>query len=197
MKEQRSVIRGGHDAKVTSLDAVAKLPTATIEDCVDLSKWQTIDPRTDKVLPSRRTSRVAAPLRRDGGEVAERLDGDRLRTGRGTHVLRRTEAAAMLLAGVPAPGIAYADDGHHTRHQPRLPGLAAFGDGVRLGHQRRWRPPGHRCSKSGSSAVPRAQPRGRGCAEDLLVLSFGSSCGSMVADGPHLGSGTQAPTRTH
>ncbi|GAA4827350.1 hypothetical protein [Streptomyces ziwulingensis] len=53
MKEQRTVIRGelGHDAKVTSLDAVAKLPTATIEDCVDLSKWQTIDTRTDKVLP--------------------------------------------------------------------------------------------------------------------------------------------------
>ncbi len=53
MKEQRTVIRGelGHDAKVTSLDAVAKLPTATIEDCVDLSKWQTIDTRTNKVLP--------------------------------------------------------------------------------------------------------------------------------------------------
>ncbi|UPZ28470.1 hypothetical protein MUK60_11955 [Streptomyces sp. LRE541] len=49
MKEQRTVIRGelGHDAKVTSLDAVAKLPTATIEDCVDLSKWQTIDTRTN------------------------------------------------------------------------------------------------------------------------------------------------------
>ncbi|MFG3512730.1 hypothetical protein [Streptomyces bobili] len=53
MKEQRTVIRGelGHDAKVTSLDAVAKLPTATIEDCVDLSNWQTIDTRTNKVLP--------------------------------------------------------------------------------------------------------------------------------------------------
>lgn len=49
MKEQRTVIRGelGHDAKVTSLDAVAKLPTATIEDCVDLLKWQTIDTRTN------------------------------------------------------------------------------------------------------------------------------------------------------
>ncbi|WP_371612978.1 hypothetical protein [Streptomyces clavifer] len=53
MKEQRTVIRGelGHDAKVTSLDAVAKLPTASVEDCVDLSKWQTIDTRTNKVLP--------------------------------------------------------------------------------------------------------------------------------------------------
>ncbi|GGW76816.1 hypothetical protein GCM10010350_72360 [Streptomyces galilaeus] len=43
--------------------------------------------------------------------MAERLDGDRLRTGRGTHVLRRAAAAAVLLAGVLAPGLAYADDG--------------------------------------------------------------------------------------
>ncbi|GHA39075.1 hypothetical protein GCM10010372_44080 [Streptomyces tauricus] len=53
MKEQRTVIRGqlGHDAKVTPLVALAKLPTATIEDCADLSTWQTTDTRTDKALP--------------------------------------------------------------------------------------------------------------------------------------------------
>ncbi|MGW0569094.1 hypothetical protein [Streptomyces tauricus] len=62
------MIRGelGHDAKVTSLDAVAKLPTATIEDCVDLSKWETIDTRTNKVLslPTNQPRRRAAGSRR-------------------------------------------------------------------------------------------------------------------------------------
>lgn len=52
MKEQRTVIRGelGHDAKVPPLDAVAKLPTATIEDCVDLLKWQTTGTRTNELV---------------------------------------------------------------------------------------------------------------------------------------------------
>ncbi|MFD9504204.1 hypothetical protein [Streptomyces sp. NPDC060035] len=43
LKESKTVVRGavGHDAEVTELDMDARTPTATLSDCVDLSKYQT------------------------------------------------------------------------------------------------------------------------------------------------------------
>lgn len=53
MKKNGTVIRGelGHNAKVTGADLKNKLPKATIQDCVDLSKWKTLDTKTDKPIP--------------------------------------------------------------------------------------------------------------------------------------------------
>lgn len=53
MKKNGTVIRGelGHAPEVTALDAAGKLPKATIEDCVDLAKWETVDTATGKPIP--------------------------------------------------------------------------------------------------------------------------------------------------
>lgn len=53
MNKNGTVIRGelGHDAEVTAIDTAGKLPKATIQDCVDLSKWQTLDTKTNKPIP--------------------------------------------------------------------------------------------------------------------------------------------------
>ncbi|MFJ8871766.1 hypothetical protein ACIRD6_39320 [Streptomyces sp. NPDC102473] len=53
MKKNNTVIRGevGHQPEVTALDVDAKLPTATVEDCIDLSKWKTLDTKTNKPIP--------------------------------------------------------------------------------------------------------------------------------------------------
>ncbi|MFB8212911.1 hypothetical protein [Streptomyces sp. NPDC056010] len=73
MKKNGTVIRGelGHDAKVSGLDLDGKLPKATIQDCVDLSKWQTLDTRTDKPIPLPSTQ----PLRYVATARAEKWPG--------------------------------------------------------------------------------------------------------------------------
>jgi hypothetical protein len=73
MKEAGAVVRGeiGHDPKVTSLDLKAKTPTATLSDCIDLSKYQTYDVRAKKVIPLPSEQ----PLRYTATATAERWDG--------------------------------------------------------------------------------------------------------------------------
>ncbi|MEV7381915.1 hypothetical protein [Streptomyces lydicus] len=39
-----------HDAKVTALGLTKKLPDATITDCMDVSKWRTVNKKTGKAL---------------------------------------------------------------------------------------------------------------------------------------------------
>ncbi|MDI3408346.1 hypothetical protein [Streptomyces cavernicola] len=53
MKKNGTVIKGslGHEAEATQVDTTAKQPSAVIEDCVDLSKWQTYDTKTKKIIP--------------------------------------------------------------------------------------------------------------------------------------------------
>ena len=53
MQEAGTVVRGdiGHEAKVTALNLKAKVPEATIKDCVDLSKYQTYDTKAKRVIP--------------------------------------------------------------------------------------------------------------------------------------------------
>jgi hypothetical protein len=75
MKKTDTVMRGelGHAPKVTGLDLRAKVPTATVQDCVDLSKWETVDTRTGKVLPLP----TQQPLRYVATATVERWDGGR------------------------------------------------------------------------------------------------------------------------
>ncbi|MFD5877040.1 hypothetical protein [Streptomyces sp. NPDC060322] len=53
LKESRTVVRGdvGHEPEVTALDMDAEIPTTTLSDCVDLSKYQTYDTVAKKVIP--------------------------------------------------------------------------------------------------------------------------------------------------
>jgi hypothetical protein len=73
MKEAGAVVRDeiGHDPKVTSLDLEATTPTATLSDCIDLSKYQTYDVRAKKVIPLPSEQ----PLRYTATATAERWDG--------------------------------------------------------------------------------------------------------------------------
>ncbi|MEU1932610.1 hypothetical protein ACN6LF_002722 [[Kitasatospora] papulosa] len=75
MKKNHTVIRGelGHQPEVTALDVDAKLPTATVEDCIDLSKWQTLDTKTNKPIPLP----TAQPLRYVATATVERWDNNR------------------------------------------------------------------------------------------------------------------------
>ncbi|MEU4266168.1 hypothetical protein ACYCCF_30055 [Streptomyces argenteolus] len=75
MKKNNTVIRGelGHEPEVTALDIDVKLPTATVEDCVDLSKWQTLDTKTNKPIPLP----TAQPLRYIATATVERWDEGR------------------------------------------------------------------------------------------------------------------------
>ncbi|QBR04674.1 hypothetical protein D7Y56_01280 (plasmid) [Streptomyces sp. S501] len=75
MKKNHTVIRGelGHQPEVTDLDVDAKLPTATVEDCIDLSKWQTLDTKTNKPIPLP----TAQPLRYVATATVERWDDNR------------------------------------------------------------------------------------------------------------------------
>lgn len=75
MKKNNTVIRGelGHQPEVTALDVDAKLPTATVEDCIDLSKWQTLDTKTNKPIPLP----TAQPLRYVATATVERWDNNR------------------------------------------------------------------------------------------------------------------------
>ncbi|MFD9293036.1 secreted protein/lipoprotein [Streptomyces sp. NPDC060030] len=60
MKEQGAAMRGelGHEPEVTALAAAAQPPTATVRDCVDASRWQTLDTTTGWRIP-RPTDRPA------------------------------------------------------------------------------------------------------------------------------------------
>ncbi|MFG3179845.1 hypothetical protein ACGFZC_32945 [[Kitasatospora] papulosa] len=75
MKKNNTVIRGelGHEPEVTALAVDAKLPTATVEDCIDLSKWQTLDTKTNKTIPLP----TAQPLRYVATATVERWDDNR------------------------------------------------------------------------------------------------------------------------
>ncbi|MCX4417807.1 hypothetical protein OOK43_31715 [[Kitasatospora] papulosa] len=75
MKKNHTVIRGGlgHQPEVTALDVDAKLPMATVEDCIDLSQWQTLDTKTNKPIPLP----TAQPLRYVATATVERWDDNR------------------------------------------------------------------------------------------------------------------------
>ncbi|MEV0875161.1 hypothetical protein AB0I86_28895 [Streptomyces sp. NPDC049950] len=75
MKKNHTVIRGGlgHQPEVTALDVDAKLPMATVEDCIDLSQWQTLDTKTSKPIPLP----TAQPLRYVATATVERWDDNR------------------------------------------------------------------------------------------------------------------------
>ncbi|MGW2090172.1 hypothetical protein [Streptomyces sp. NPDC001880] len=73
MKKNSTVIRGdlGHSPKVTALDTAGKLPKATVQDCVDLAKWETLDTKTGKPIPLP----SAQPLRYVATATAEKWPG--------------------------------------------------------------------------------------------------------------------------
>ncbi|MGW6862122.1 hypothetical protein [Streptomyces xanthophaeus] len=73
MKTSGTVARGelGHDAKVTAVDLDATTPTATLSDCLDLSRWQAVRTQTGEPvpLPTNQPRRYVATV------TAERRDG--------------------------------------------------------------------------------------------------------------------------
>ncbi|MFJ2590868.1 hypothetical protein [Streptomyces sp. NPDC087538] len=73
MKKNSTVIRGdlGHSPKVTALDTAGKLPKATVQDCVDLAKWETLDTKTGKPIPLP----TSQPLRYVATATAEKWPG--------------------------------------------------------------------------------------------------------------------------
>ncbi|MFF0738959.1 hypothetical protein ACFYVL_01035 [Streptomyces sp. NPDC004111] len=54
LRREHTVVRGevGHDAKVALFDEHGTSPAVTVEDCVDLSKWQTLSRQTSRPVPS-------------------------------------------------------------------------------------------------------------------------------------------------
>lgn len=74
MNKARMVMRGdlGHEPEVTTLTAGAQPPTATVQDCVDGSKWETLDTTTGWRMPRR-----AGPVRYAVTARLERGDGGR------------------------------------------------------------------------------------------------------------------------
>ncbi|MGW0792617.1 hypothetical protein ACWD04_31460 [Streptomyces sp. NPDC002911] len=75
MKKNTTVSRGelGHEPEATALDIDVKLPTATVQDCIDISKWQTLDTKTDKPIPLP----TAQPLRYVATATVEHWDAGR------------------------------------------------------------------------------------------------------------------------
>jgi hypothetical protein len=71
LKAVDAVVTGhvGHDVKVTKLDLDAKVPTATLTDCVDLSRYRTVKAGKEVPLPTEQ------PLRYVMTVSAERWDG--------------------------------------------------------------------------------------------------------------------------
>ncbi|MFD3514450.1 hypothetical protein [Streptomyces sp. NPDC058657] len=73
MKAAGTVVRGGagHTPAVSSLDMRAKIPTATVSDCIDLSEYETYDVKAGKPIPLP----SAQPLRYTATASMERWDG--------------------------------------------------------------------------------------------------------------------------
>ncbi|MCX5202669.1 hypothetical protein OG897_14565 [Streptomyces sp. NBC_00237] len=73
MKSAGTVVRGGagHTPTVTALNMRAKIPTATLSDCIDLSKYETYDVKARKPIPLP----SAPPLRYLASASMERWDG--------------------------------------------------------------------------------------------------------------------------
>ncbi|MET9444122.1 hypothetical protein [Streptomyces sp. NPDC006610] len=73
LKAVDAVVTGkvGHDVKVTKLDLEAKVATATLTDCVDLSRYRTVKAGKEVPLPA------GQPLRYVMTVSAERWDGGR------------------------------------------------------------------------------------------------------------------------
>ncbi|MFF4699916.1 hypothetical protein [Streptomyces chattanoogensis] len=73
MKQAGTVTKGApaHDAKVTSIRMRGKLPTATISDCLDISRWKTVKARSGKVVPFPKNQ----PLRYITSAYAEKWSG--------------------------------------------------------------------------------------------------------------------------
>ncbi|MEW2233189.1 hypothetical protein AB0886_13750 [Streptomyces sp. NPDC024062] len=74
MKKNNTRVTGGvgHDAEVAELDMAAKIPTATVEDCIDLSKWKA-ERTTGEPIPLP----TAQPLRYIATATVERWDNNR------------------------------------------------------------------------------------------------------------------------
>ncbi|MDI3390056.1 hypothetical protein QIS99_28260 [Streptomyces sp. B-S-A8] len=84
MKKAGTVVRGelGHeDTRVTQLDLKAKVPTAKVTDCMDISKWQTYNTKQKKVIPFP----DGQPLRYQATASAERWEGRWMITEFTTH----------------------------------------------------------------------------------------------------------------
>ena len=75
MKENDTVFRGElrHAPEVTVVRADARPPTATVEDCVDLSRWRILDTTTGWPIPLP----SGQPLRQVATATVERGDGGR------------------------------------------------------------------------------------------------------------------------
>ncbi|GAA2964612.1 hypothetical protein [Kitasatospora cinereorecta] len=75
MKKNGTRVTGGvgHEPEVTELDLEAKIPTATVEDCVDLSKWKAERTPSGEVIPLP----TAQPLRYIATATVERWDEGR------------------------------------------------------------------------------------------------------------------------
>lgn len=73
MKAAGTVVRGGpgHTPTVSALDLRAKIPAATVSDCIDLSRYETYDVKAGKVIPLP----SAQPLRYIATASMERWDG--------------------------------------------------------------------------------------------------------------------------
>ncbi|MFD7973683.1 hypothetical protein [Streptomyces clavifer] len=75
MKKSGTIGTGqlGHEPEVAELDMEAKIPTATVEDCIDLSKWKAERTPSGEVVPLP----TAQPLRYVATATVERWDNQR------------------------------------------------------------------------------------------------------------------------
>ncbi|MEV3933711.1 hypothetical protein [Streptomyces sp. NPDC049944] len=75
LKKDGMVIRGalGHEPEATLRDAEAGPPKATVNDCVDLSKWQPLDITTGWPIPLPGNQ----PVRHEATATLERTDSGR------------------------------------------------------------------------------------------------------------------------
>ncbi|MFC9943825.1 secreted protein/lipoprotein [Streptomyces pratensis] len=75
MNKERTVMRGdlGHEPEVSAIAAGAEPPTATVQDCVDGAKWQTLDTTTGWRIPPP----AGQPLRHAATTRMELTEGGR------------------------------------------------------------------------------------------------------------------------
>ncbi|MFD3843747.1 hypothetical protein ACFWWC_47330 [Streptomyces sp. NPDC058642] len=73
MKKSGTVATGelGHEPAVSKLDLEAKQPTATVTDCLDLSRWEATRVKTGEVVPLP----TAQPLRYQATVTVQRWQG--------------------------------------------------------------------------------------------------------------------------